>query len=428
MSTQLASYFFPDVYSTLVNDYTGTVKYISSTGSDSNNGNSVTTPYLTIDYAYTQTTATSRVMYVILSGTYTMTAINGTYSDASIAIRDGGNERIYVGCPGRTTIQWTANTNSRDCAMVDFGNTASKIYGAIIKRNNNGRSGSYVVAYFKGTTKGNFYNCVFSETNANGSWSYQYDNYAYNNIGIRNCTIYNASAPSGNYTNAGTCLTIDTVFNTTCTTGGTETNVLKSQSVSGSDYSVSGVTTAGVYSGTYAWNATRTVILTPVTVSSSTGATVTTASPYAYYTFNGSGSITFGTSGSIDCLLVAGGGGGGWDVGGGGGAGGLIYNTYAIAASTLTVTIGAGGTGAASGVVASNGSNTAVSGSGFTTLSALGGGGGGSWSGIGGAAGGSGGGGTSNTTSVAAGTAGQGNNGGAGSGNAGGTAEYSGAA
>ena len=58
MSTQLASYFFPDVYSTLVNDYTGTVKYISSTGSDSNNGNSVTTPYLTIDYAYTQTTAT----------------------------------------------------------------------------------------------------------------------------------------------------------------------------------------------------------------------------------------------------------------------------------------------------------------------------------------------------------------------------------
>ena len=232
---------------------------MSSTGSDTNSGNSVSSPYLTIDYAITSNSATARVMIVVLQGTYTMTAVSGTSATASVALRDGGNERVFVCCPGKTIIQWTANTGDRDCCMVDFGNTASAIYGGILKRNNNARSGSYVVAYFRMTTKGNFYNCVFQETNANNSWSYQYDNYGYNNLAVRNCTIYNGAAPSGNYSNAGTCLTIDTVFNTTVTTGGTETNVLKSQTVNSSTYVTTGVTTAGVYSGTYAWNGSTTI-------------------------------------------------------------------------------------------------------------------------------------------------------------------------
>lgn len=256
----LYSYNFPDSYATLISSYSGTVKYISSTGSNSNNGNSVTSPYLTVDYAYTQTTATTNVMFVILAGTYTMTAVSAT-QDVSVAIRDEGKQRVYVGCPGQTIIQWTATTANRDCSMVDFSNTGSAIYGVILKRNNNGRTGNYPTAYFRsygGATKGNFYNCVFQETNANNNWSYQYDNYGGANFAVRNCTIYNNAAAIGNYTNAGTCLTIDTVFNTTCTTGGTETNVLKSQTVNGTTYVTSGVTTAGVYSGTYAWNGTIT--------------------------------------------------------------------------------------------------------------------------------------------------------------------------
>lgn len=337
MANQLYSYSFPDSYATLVSNYTGTVKYISSTGSNSNNGNSVTTPYLTIDYAITQNSATSRVMFVVLAGTYTMTAVSGTSSSASVAIRDGGAsyERVYVCCPGQTVIQWTANTADRDCSMIDFGNTASAIYGATLKRNNNARSGSYVVAYFKGTTKGNLYNCVLQETNANNSWSYQYDNYGYNNLAVRNCTIYNGAAPAGNYSNAGTCLTVDTVFNTTVTTGGTETNVLKSQTVNSSTYVTTGVTTAGVYSGTYAWNGTMTPD-TYATVSSTTGSPTVNANviysgnSYTTYTFTGSGTMTFSASGAIEYLIVAGGGGGGFDVGGGGGAGGLLYGTTSV--------------------------------------------------------------------------------------------------
>ena len=276
MSTQLAVYNFPDTYSTLVSGYTGTVKYISSIGSNSNNGDSATTPYLTIDYAITQNSATARVMFVVMAGTYTMTAVSGTSSSASVAIRDGGtNERVYVCCPGQTIIQWTANTGDRDCVMVDFGNTASAIYGGILKRNNNARSGNYVVSFFKMTTKGTMYNTVFQETNSNNSWSWQYDNYGYNNFTVNNCTIYNSAAPSGNYSNAGTCVINNTVFNTACTTGGTETGVLKSQTVNSSTYVTTGVTTAGVYSGTYAWNGTITSTgISPTSTATSEGSTI----------------------------------------------------------------------------------------------------------------------------------------------------------
>ena len=86
---------------------------------------------------------------------------------------------------------------------------------------------------------------------------------------------------------------------------------------------------------------------------------------------------------SLEVLVVAGGAGGGTGVngqyaGGGGGAGGLIYNdSYPVVpGQNLTVTIGAGGSGAASeSVKGTNGSNSVLG-----TLTAIGGGGGGSYS------------------------------------------------
>ena len=254
----LNTYNFPDAYDSLVDAFTGTIKYISaSTGSNSNSGNSVGAAFLTIDYALAQNTSATPTMFVILEGTYTLTptSVNGS----SVGLTDGGNHREFVCAPGKVIIQHTASGADRDSAIFNMGNINSKIYGAIIKRNNNGRTTNYTVAYFRfNSAKGNFYNCVFSETNANNQWSYQYDNYGYNNLALRNCTFYHLAAPSGNYTNAGTCLTIDSVFNTTVTTGGTETNVLKSQTVDATTYATTGVTTAGVYSGTYAWNGATT--------------------------------------------------------------------------------------------------------------------------------------------------------------------------
>ena len=88
---------------------------------------------------------------------------------------------------------------------------------------------------------------------------------------------------------------------------------------------------------------------------------------------------------TADYLIVAGGGGGGgYYRGGGGGAGGLrtSYGIGSVNAITFTsainytLTVGPGGTGVASGN-GNQGTNSSISGTGITTISATGGGGGG---------------------------------------------------
>lgn len=426
-------YNFPDAYDSLVDAFTGTIKYISaSTGSNSNTGNSVGAAYLTINYALAQNTSATPTMFVILEGTYTLTptSVNGS----SVGLTDGGNHREFVCAPGRVIIQHTASGGDRDSAIFHFANTSSKIYGAIIKRNNNGRTTNYTVAYFRmGSAKGNFYNCVFSETNANNAWSYQYDNDGLNNLAIRNCTIYNSAAPASNYTNSGTCLTVDSVFNTTVTTGGTETNVLKSQTVNATTYVTTGVTTAGVYSGTYAWNGTTSppdpgFFNSPTTVVSGNNVSLTyyhtTSSASVAYTISGvtsadingnsltgnmtvtnslatlsiptvtklattntltvtagaySVSVTIAPSFLCEVLIVAGGGSGGnhntTNANGGGGAGGVLQGSVTLAGGTHSVIVGAGGTAIANSTALNGvkGSNSSLS-----SYIAEGGGGGGS--------------------------------------------------
>ena len=77
---------------------------------------------------------------------------------------------------------------------------------------------------------------------------------------------------------------------------------------------------------------------------------------------------------SIDFLVVAGGGGGG-EVGGGGGGGGFRTSTQTVlVGTTITVTVGDGGTGTFEPNNATSGSNSSISGSGLTTITSAGGG------------------------------------------------------
>ena len=139
--------------------------------------------------------------------------------------------------------------------------------------------------------------------------------------------------------------------------------------------------------------------------------------------YTGSGSITIGTAGTCEVLVVGGGGGAGTSGSlgvGGGGAGGYYYDTAALIQSgTLTVTVGSGGTGGnvSSGVVSYSGIPSKIG-----TLIAIGGGASGTYGDGTGIAGGSGAGGS--------GVRGGGSNvGGTGyQGNSGGTATSSGGA
>ncbi len=130
---------------------------------------------------------------------------------------------------------------------------------------------------------------------------------------------------------------------------------------------------------------------------------------------------------TMDMLIVAGGGGGGYNGGGGGGGGGVVNPTGVTVSNgtSLTVTVGAAGSGATSSVDAGDGGNSSVTGQ----TTAVGGGGAASRD-HGSAAhnGGSGGGGAGDVggrSTAGTGTAGQGNSGGAG-GNTGGGASAAG--
>lgn len=134
--------------------------------------------------------------------------------------------------------------------------------------------------------------------------------------------------------------------------------------------------------------------VTPLSLATVTGGTLTSDATYYYRTFTSNGTLDIsGLSITADILMVAGGGGSGWDAGGGGGAGGVIIgNNKILSTGSYPITIGNGGT-YSSMSRGSSGSNT--TGFGWT---ALGGGGGGYYNAQqSGLPGGSGGGGVSST-------------------------------
>ena len=157
------------------------------------------------------------------------------------------------------------------------------------------------------------------------------------------------------------------------------------------------------------------------------GGTITTSGGKQIHTFTSSGTLSPITPITASYLVVAGGGGGGAERNGGGsgggGAGGLLTSSTTLySGATYVVTVGGGGAGAAAANPANSGtqgSNSVLSGTGLTTLTATGGGFGGAQStstvgGNGGSGGGGWSGGASPPYAGGTGTSGQGNNGGSG--------------
>jgi hypothetical protein len=166
-------------------------------------------------------------------------------------------------------------------------------------------------------------------------------------------------------------------------------------------------------------------IIIPAPVAS--GGTLTSDSTYYYRTFTSTGNFVISDLPlAVDILVVAGGGSGGVQVGGGGGAGGLILNSSTLNAGTYVCTIGGGAASAGKqspagnytgpgGNVGNRGTDSTITKTSFSTITAIAGGGGGGHDSGSAQNGGSGGGSTgaiSNTYGL--GTEGQGNRGGSG--------------
>jgi hypothetical protein len=364
---------FPAVSQSFINSFTGTRKFVDITnGSNTNNGDTEATAYQTLAYAQSQTSAiNTAVMYVINPGTYNLTAVEVS-GFASAGFSDSNLPRTFFCAPnGQTVFQWTAGSQ-RDAAMVSLQNNGSAVYGAVLKRNNNGRSQNYEVAMFNNSTahcQGDFYNCVFQETNANGNWSLQYDNSASAQSTVNHCTFYTIENGASDYTGGAGLVFNNCAFNYNYGAGSaTKNNTVVNQTIDAEDYELAtDNTTYGVYSGTYAWGP-----LGPI----------------------------------VEYLVVAGGGSGGHAHGGGGGGGGSRTGSLGIQTDTnYTVTVGAGAAGKATRGRGNNGSNSI-----FGSISATGGGGGGSQDqaseGISGGSGGGGGNATSGSKAGGAGNAG----------------------
>jgi hypothetical protein len=117
-----------------------------------------------------------------------------------------------------------------------------------------------------------------------------------------------------------------------------------------------------------------------------TGGAITTDGLSRVHTFTSSGTFTINAATNVEVLVVAGGGSGGEGHGGGGGAGGLIHvASFAVAAGSYSVTVGAGGPQTYTGADArgTQGGNSV-----FSTLTAIGGGYGSTWEGGNGGSGG----------------------------------------
>jgi hypothetical protein len=351
---------FPLAHQNFILSFSGTVKYVDIVnGSDSNNGDTSTTAYRTLEHAQSTTSAiNTAVMYVIFPGTYNLTAVavSGPQGPSSAAFLDGNLPRTFFCAPdGQVVFQWTAGTQ-RDGCMVSLQNASSAVYGGVFKRNNNGKADSYAVAMFNGTTaycQGDFYNCVFIETNANGNWSLHYDNSSANNATVNNCTFVTIENGIGDWSSASAGLVLnDCAFNYTYGAGSAvKNNPVINQTIDATSYELAvNNSTYGVYSGTYAW-----------------------------------GQPVIPAELEVEYLVVGGGGGGGETIGGGGGGGAV--NTGAIrlsTANTLQISIGAGGVGGFTGVTGAtaypggySGNPTVISG--FGTISAAGGGAGGGY-------------------------------------------------
>ena len=158
------------------------------------------------------------------------------------------------------------------------------------------------------------------------------------------------------------------------------TNVAYSQTVNATGTGITYSITSGALPTGLSLNSSSGEITGTPTVANTFNFTITATNTYNQLTARAF-SIAVSTAVPASILVIGAGGAGGTGYyGGGGGAGGYIESSTSFLLSiTYTITIGAGGTASgATNIKGNPGGNTSITGSGFTTITAVGGGGGGS--------------------------------------------------
>ena len=253
---------FPTAYKNLIANYSAsnTRYYDISNGNDSNNGQTEATAKQNLgsDLNSWLNGSNGRIA-VIMPGTYPIT--NHTPGSYGNRMLQWDTNSKCVCAPGQVTITSTSAA-ARDFHVFGMRNADAGIYGAIIKRNNGGRTNNYSRAmwgYDASATSGDVYNCVIEETNGNNAMSHIYDNSNSGNRYMERSTIV---ADMVSPYSCGTSLAdnIAMTFSSSqfCPSGNNfKYNVTFTTSPSGNPYYINNNTsdnaTYGVYGGTYSW-------------------------------------------------------------------------------------------------------------------------------------------------------------------------------
>lgn len=223
--------------------------------------------YTELVSAINAASAVTQTAIILSGGTFTpgggeAVTLENPGTGASAVVADLGKPISFICAPGQTIIEWTASSNSRDGPMFYFTNASSAIYGAYLKRNNNGKTLNYSTSFTRGPGGlGYVYNCIFREMNANNNWSRNYAPSA-TAYQINYTSIYvNANGLADFSSSAGSSYNYCT--NNYQKGTGTTPWLNSAENVSyNSNFSITGNTTQGVYAGTYAWNPLMTQITT----------------------------------------------------------------------------------------------------------------------------------------------------------------------
>jgi hypothetical protein len=226
------------------------------------------------------------------------------------------------------------------------------------------------------TFSGGLYSNTILE--GNGSSPYSNRSTSQNGIGISVSGGTNLSGNAivnfQNYSNTTTFKTILTRYNASNAAVGARVDLFRSNSA---------ITRLDFFPYTANWATGTTLSVYGVAnadqgTAKATGGVITEDETYWYHTFGATGAFIPKQSLSADILVIAGGGGTAVVAGGGGGAGGLLYSASSSLSSGVSYTcaVGAGGAGSGSDQRsgATNGVNSTFSGSGFSTITAIGGG------------------------------------------------------
>jgi hypothetical protein len=307
-------------------------------------------------------------------------------------------EKITVGAAGASSVTFSGipQTGYTDLVVktsVRFTGTTDWFYGSF-----NGDATSFTARYVQGNGSTAFSGTLTNHFGLGGKSSYTANTFSSTEIYIPNYT-------SSNYKSIST----DSVQENNATTVAAHLHAQlwsNTAAITSITLAPSG-DTFDANSTFYLYGVAKLGTTPAISPYATGGDTIMTDGTYWYHAFRSSGTFTPQKSLSCDVLVIAGAGGAYYGYGGAGGAGGLrALTSQSFPVNSYTCSIGAGSAGGTFGGAATvRGTDSSISASGFTTITATGGGAGGtnesSATVSGGSGGGAGGSGTANLSGSA---------------------------